>query len=95
MLFELHEDFCRRHKLGPEAAALRRDTLVHDTARALLWMGHLYADRRNYAHALRALAAAVRRRPEALVTPEGMSLAAKVLGGRLSVSIARRLGSAQ
>jgi len=95
MLFELHEDFCRRHELDPAAAALRRYTLVHDTARALLWMGHLYPDRRNYAHALRALAAAVRRRPEALVTPEGMSLAAKVLGGRLSVSIARRLGSAQ
>jgi glycosyltransferase involved in cell wall biosynthesis/GT2 family glycosyltransferase len=95
MLFELHEDFCRRHKLDAQASELRRYTLVHDTARALLWMGHLYPDRCNYTHALRALAAAVRRRPEALVTPEGMSLAAKLLGGRLSVSIARRLGSAQ
>ena len=91
MLFELQDDFCTRLRLDSESTAHLRAAVQRETARMILWMGHRYPDSRDYRHAVRALAAAVRQRPASLGTPEGLSLAVKVAGGRFMVSTFRRL----
>ena len=90
-LSELLDDFCRRHNLDTRTNRMLRRDLLRDTSRTLHWMGHRYADRHDYRDAMRAFAAAGRLSAASLRTPDAMSLAAKLIGGRPLVSVVRQL----
>jgi glycosyltransferase involved in cell wall biosynthesis len=88
-LLQLHEEYCRENVPHPEIATALRRGLDHHLARCWLWLGHRYPDLRDYRYAWTALERARRLRAASVVSAEGRSLVAKLLGGRAAVAAVR------
>jgi glycosyltransferase involved in cell wall biosynthesis len=90
-LRSLLDDYCRTHQIEPSIAEALRQGLDRQTARCLFWMGHRYPDTRDYGYAWSALRLGGKVQPRALVSREGITLLAKLLGGNLAVGAVRSL----
>jgi glycosyltransferase involved in cell wall biosynthesis len=90
-LFTLHRGYCAEHARPgfPEEALWQN--LRRNVARALLWMGHRYPDRRDARYARSALALAAKVDRKALASREAAALVAKLLGGRPAIWVSRSL----
>lgn len=92
-LLALHDEYCR--DVPAEVVPILRAGVRRDLARALLWIGHRYADRIGRADARRLLRLAARIDPRSVARREGATLLAKLAGGRPVVAAIRQITRAQ